>query len=397
MNFKNFNGKAGKLIRRWASFGKESIEFDYFSPRKLPDMKEFCKDISIMEKSNEANRCLGELQGLVKNIGSLNLFTDAYMRKEAVDSSEIEGTFVSLTDVFLSEAGSKKPTLMNLNIREVVNFVNSMDYSIKQLQKGKSIDKDLINNMHKFLLKQVRGEDKLIGEYRKQQNWIKDKGATKDILEADFVPPSEKEVERLMSYLFDYINEKDGFMRLIKAGLIHYYFETIHPYEDGNGRVGRTLILLYFIKSGVLDEPILYLSPYFKKYKEVYYSLLMEVRETGNYGKWIKFFLEGVTETSINTSKKIKELIKLYNDYKNRLTETRATPLSYLILDKFFENPYYYIFQLQAKFPNENYPKIRRGIQCLIDCGILHEFTTHKRNKIFYSSEVLDILEEDLI
>ena len=397
MDASKFNEKAGKFVRRWATFGRESIEFDYFSPRKLPKMQEFCKDIVIMEKSNEANRCLGELQGLVKNIGNLDLFTDAYMRKEAVDSSEIEGTFVSLTDVFLSEAGNKKPAISNPNVREVVNFVDSIGYAIKQLKEGKPIDKKLINTMHKFLLKQARGQNKLVGEYRKQQNWIKSKGKTKDVLDADFVPPSEEEVERLMNYLFDYINEKDGFMRLIKAGLIHYYFETIHPYEDGNGRVGRTLILLYFIKSGMLDEPILYLSPYFKKYKEVYYSLLMEVREKGNYGKWIKFFLEGIIETSINTSKKIKKLIELYNGYKNKLTEVRATPISYLILDKFFESPYYYIYQLQNIFSDDNYPKIRRGVQYLVDCGILEEFTAQKRNKIFFASGVLNVLEEDLI
>lgn len=396
MDNSKFNGKAGKLVRRSATFGREFIEFDYFSPRKLPPMKEFCKDMSIMEKSNEANRHLGELQGLVKNIGSLNLFTDAYMRKEAVDSSEIEGTFVSLTDVFLSEAGSKKPNLSNPNVIEVVNFINSLEYAIKKLKSGQNIDKEFINEMHKFLLENVRGQEKLVGEYRKQPNWIKSKGATKDILDADFVPPSEEEVERLMNYLLDYLSEKDGFMRLIKAGLIHYYFETIHPYEDGNGRLGRALILLYFIKSEVLEEPILYLSPYFKKHKEVYYSLLTEVREKGNYNKWIKFFLEGITETSINTSKKVKKLIELYNTYKKKLTDIRATPISYLILDKFFETPYFYITNLQEELKESNYPKIKRGMKHLVECGIIKEFTSQRRNKIFLASEILDVLEEDL-
>ena len=396
MDTSRFNGKSGKLVRRSATFGREFIEFDYFSPKQLPKINEFCKDMSLMEKSNEANRHLGKLQGLVKNIGSLNLFTDAYMRKEAVDSSEIEGTFVSLTDVFLSEAGSKKPNLSNPNVVEVVNFVDSLEYSIKQLKSGKNIDEELINTMHKFLLEKARGQEKLVGEYRKQPNWIKSKGATKDILDADFVPPSEEEIKRLMDYLFDYLSEKDGFMRLIKAGLIHYYFETIHPYEDGNGRLGRALILLYFIKSKVLEEPILYLSPYFKKHKEVYYSLLMEVREKGNYVKWIKFFLDGITETSINTSKKVERLIELYNEYKNKLTKLRATPISYLILDKFFEKPYFYITHLQEELKESNYPKIKRGIKYLVECGAIREFTSQRRNKIFYAPEILNILEEDL-
>ena len=187
MDTTKFNGEAGKFIRRWATFGRESIEFDYFLPNELPNMKEFCNDISIMEKSNEANRAIGELQGLTMNIGNIDLFTDPYLRKEAVDSSEIEGTFVSLTDVFLSEAGSKKPEFSNPNVREVVNFVHSINYALKQLKNEKKIDKELINTMHRFLLDKVRGRDKLIGEFRKQQNWIKSKGATKDVLDADFV------------------------------------------------------------------------------------------------------------------------------------------------------------------------------------------------------------------
>ncbi|MBU2576155.1 MAG: Fic family protein [Nanoarchaeota archaeon] len=397
MDTSKFNGEAGKLIRRWATFGRESIEFDYFFPNKLPNMKDFCNDLSIIEKSNEANRAIGELQGLTKNIGNIELFTDPYLRKEAVDSSEIEGTFVSLTDVFLSEAGSKKPEFSNPNVKEVVNFVHSISYALEQLKSNKEMDKELLNTMHKTLLDSVRGRDKLIGEFRKQQNWIKSKGATKDVLDADFVPPSEEKVEELMTYLFDYINEKDGYMRLIKASLIHYLFETIHPYEDGNGRVGRTLILLYLIKSKVLEEPILYLSPYFKKYKEVYYNLLMEVRQTGNYNKWVKFFLDGITEMAINTSKKVKRLIDLYNDYKKKLSDIHATPLSFKILDKFFESPYWFISLIQEELGGENYPKTKRAMRYLVEGGIIKEFTKYQRNKIFVSPEILKVLEEDLI
>jgi len=393
----DFNGKAGRLLRRWATFGKDSIEFDYFMPDKLPDMKEFCNDVSLMEKSNEANRAIGELQGLTKNIGNINLFLDPYMRKEAVDSSEIEGTFVSLTDVFLSEAGSKKPEFTNPNVKEVVNFAKAINYALEQLKSKKVIDGELINNMHKLLLSDTRGKDKRIGEFRKRQNWIKSKGATKDVLDADFVPPSEEKIHELMNYLFDYINEKDPFMRLIKAGLIHYYFETIHPYEDGNGRVGRTLILLYLIKSNVLEEPVLYLSPYFKKYKEVYYDALMEVRKNGDYSKWIKFFLEGITEMAINTSKKVRKLIELYNNHKKRLHDVRATPISYLLLDKFFERPYWFVSLLQRELGDENYPKTKRGMNYLVKAKIISEFTMHKRNKIFVASEVMNVLEEDLI
>jgi len=396
MEISKFNERSGKLIKRVDKFGRENIEFYYFSPRKLPKMEEFCKNIFIIEKSNEANRAIGELQGLVKNIGNLRLFTDTYMRREAVDSSEIEGTFVSLTDVFLSEAGSKKPEFTNPNVKEVVNFVRAIKYSLDKIKETKRIDKELINNSHKLILERVRGQEKLVGEFRKQQNWVSKK-PSKNPIDADFVPPSEREVDRLMDYLFSYINEKDGFMRLIKSALIHYYFETIHPYEDGNGRVGRTLILLYLIKSNILDEPILYLSPYFKKYKDVYYNLLMEVRYTGDYSKWVIFFLEGITETAINTSNKIKKLIELYNNYKNKLTKIGATSASYAVLDRFFESPYWFITALQENLGNENYPKTKRAMNYLVEIGAIKEFTRYKRNKIFIAAEILEILEEDLI
>lgn len=396
MNLQNFNAKAGKLGKRTATFGREIVEYEFFIPEHLPEMSQFCNDIGIIEKSNEANRVIGELFGLTKNIGNLGLFVDPYLRKEAVDSSEIEGTIVSLTDVFLSEAGSKKPEFMNPNVREVTNFVNSIYFTISELRKGKKIDKQMINTMHSLLLEGTRGQDHLMEEFRKQQNWLKSRGKTQDILDADFVPPSPEMVENLMNYLFDYINKEDGHMRLIKAGLIHYCFETIHPYEDGNGRVGRTLILLFLIQSKVLDEPILYLSPYLKKHKEEYYDLLMRVRETGDYGKWIKFFLEGIIEVAINTSKKVKRLIELYNNYKQKLTDAKATSISFKLLDKFFERPYYFITLLQEEL-NTDYPKTKRGINYLAKCGIITLYTKHKRNKIYVAPEILRILEEDLI
>ena len=394
MDLKKFNGSSGKLIPRSATFGREFMEFYYFSPNELPDMKNFC-DLSVIELSNEANRAIGELHGLINNIGmigTLKLFIDPYLRKEAVDSSEIEGTKVSLTDVFLSEAGSKKPQIFNPDVAEVVNFVKAIDYALTELKKGKKISKELLNNVHKILLDGTRGQEKKVGEFRKQQNWI----GGNDVLDARFVPPSEEEVERLMEYLFEYANAEEGYMRLIKAGLIHYYFETIHPYEDVNGRVGRTLILLYLIQAKILDEPILHLSPYFKRNKETYYNLLMNVRETGDYNRWIKFFLKGVTEVAINTSNKVRKLVNLYNDYRKRLVNAKATAISFKLLDKFFERPYSFITLLQEEL-GEDYPKTKRGLNYLLKCKIIVLYTKQKRNKIYLASEVLKIIEEDLI
>ncbi len=395
MNLPRFNAKAGKLLRKTDTFGKEIMEYDSFSPNELPDMKEFCSDLSLIEMSNEANRAIGELHGLINNIGmigSLKLFIEPYLRKEAVDSSEIEGTKVSLTDVFLSEAGNKKPEILNPHVKEVVNFVRAIDYALLELKNGNKISKELINKVHQILLEGVRGQNKKIGDYRKQQNWVEGN----DVLDARYVPPSEKEVERLMQYLFEYINQEEGYMRLIKAGLIHYYFETIHPYEDGNGRVGRTLILLYLIQAKILNEPILHLSPYFKRYKENYYNLLMNTRETGDYNRWIKFFLTGLTEVAINTSNKVRKLVRLYDSYRKRLIDSKATAISFKLLDKFFERPYSYITLLQEEL-KEDYPKTKRGLNYLLKCHIIQLYTRQKRNKIYLAPEILKTLEEDLI
>jgi len=395
MDIAKFNGKAGDIIPRAAQLGNAFVEFHYFLPKELPDLKTICLDSILFEKSNEANRALGELQGLTKNLGSLELFTDAYMRKEAVESSKIEGTFVSLTEVFLTEAGSKKPEFVNPNVKEVVNFVKAIQHGLSKLKEGKKINKEILNEMHEILLTRVRGQDKLVGEFRKKQNWIQSKGKTSDIHEADFVPPSEEEVERLMDYLFDYVNREDGSFRLLKAALIHYLFETIHPYEDGNGRMGRTLILLYLIQSKCIDSPILYLSPYFSKYKEAYYNSLMEARETGDFSRWMKLFLEGIRDMALDTSQRVRKLIELYNEYKKRLVEVHATPISYTLLDKFFENPYYSVTLLQEEL-DENYPKTKRGMNYLVKCGVIRLYTKHKRNKIFVALDILKIMEENI-
>ena len=396
MDTSKFNGKAGDIIPRSANLGNEFVEFSYFLPKELPDLKKVCLDPIIFEKSNEANRALGELQGLTKNLGSLDLFVDAYMRKEAVESSKIEGTYVSLTEVFLTEAGSKKPEFVNPNVREVVNFVRAIEHGLSKLKEGTKIDKEILNEMHRILLTKTRGEEKLVGDFRKRQNWIQSKGKTSDIFEADFVPPSEEHIDRLMDYLFDYMNKEDGSFRLLKAGLLHYYFETIHPYEDGNGRMGRTLILLYLVQSKVIDSPILFLSPYFSKYKEAYYNSLTETRETGDFTRWLKLFLEGVRDVALDTSQRVRKLIELYNEYKKRLVEVNATPISYNLLDKFFENPYYFISLLQEEL-GENYPKTKRGMNYLVKCGVIKLYTKHKRNKIFVAMDILKIMEDNLI
>jgi Fic family protein len=197
-----------------------------------------------------------------------------------------------------------------------------------------------------------------------------------------------------MKYLFTFMNEEAEIPPLVKIGLAHYFFETIHPYEDGNGRLGRTLILLYMIQLGIIEDPLLYISPFFEKNKEEYYSLLMKVRQEGDYLSWLHFFLDGTTTISIDTSNRVKELIDLNNDYRARLTESRSTPITFQLLDQFFENPYASIPMLQERL-SANYPIVRRGIENLRQVNIVTEITKQKRNKFYLAHDVLDIIEKE--
>ena len=382
---KFIDGKAGKIEENTEIIDKHPEKYFYFYPNPLPI--ELTLESSTFNKLHDALLCLGELKGLTKTIRNINLFISTYKNREAVLSSKIEGTIVSLSDVFLSEAGSKE-RLRIKEILEVRNYRKSLNFALGELALGKSIDKNMINQMHGILLNRVRGSERKIGQYRERQNWI---GRSPNIKEAEFVPPPAIYVPNLMEDLFRFVNESN-LPSLIKICLMHYYFETIHPYEDGNGRLGRTLIILYLSQLKVIENPILYLSPFLEKNKDDYYELLMQIRKSGNFTPWLNFFLDGVAEVSVSTSQSIKKMLQLYDDYKIKLNEIRATSISFILLDKFFENPYSTIPNLQKQL-NANYPLIKRGIGNLIKCDLIQEITEQKRNKFYVAPKVLEIVE----
>ncbi len=393
MDTSKFNQKAGIISVTTDLINNKNEEYSYFYPKEFP--KELELDNEIIKKLSQANLYLGELRGLTNTVSNINLFIQAYKRREAVLSSKIEGTIVSLTDVFLSEAGDtgKKDYL---DLREVKNYVYSLNFALDKLSKGERLNKDMLNYMHYLLLQKVRGAERVVGKYRQKQNWI---GRDMDIQKADFVPPPAKFVPDLMERMFLFMNNESQLPDLIKIGLMHYYFETIHPYEDGNGRLGRTLIILYLNQNNILKEPILYLSPFLEKNKDIYYDYLMKIRREGDYISWLKFFLDGINQVSVDTSARIKRMLLLYETYKEKLKQIRATSISYELLDKFFENPYSRIPILEAnlhkKYPKINYPLIKRGMDNLKKVGVIEEITHRKRNKFYVAPEILGVLERD--
>ena len=391
MDILKFNQTTGVISTNTDLINNKTEKYYYFYPKELP--KELHLDNETISKLSRANLLLGELKGLTNTISNINLFIQAYKRREAVLSSKIEGTRISLTDIFLSEAGAKERKEFS-NLSEVKNYIYSLNFALDKLSKGEKMSKEMINHMHYLLLQKVRGAERVIGEYRQRQNWI---GKGIDISKADFVPPPAKFVPDLMEHMFRFMEEETSLPDLIKVGLMHYYFETIHPYEDGNGRLGRTLIIVYLNQLNILKEPILYLSPFLDKNKESYYNYLMKVRLDGDYISWLNFFLDGVSEVSADTSERIKHMLLMYNEYKELLKRIRATSISYELLDKFFENPYSRISilvrRLKNKYPKINYPLVKRGINNLLKCGIIEEITHRKRNRFYIAPKIFEIIE----
>ena len=264
-----------------------------FVPNKInPDgPKGLSYDAEMWKLISEANLALGELNGITKTLYNPDLFIGFYVQKEALLSSQIEGTQCSLDEVLQADeqTGEARP------LDEVVNYINAMTFGLDQLE-AIPFSSRLIRNIHKTLMQGVRGKEKAPGEFRKTQNWIGPAGCTLE--EAIFVPPPPNEVANLMGDLEKYYHAESNLPPLIKAAIMHAHFETVHPFADGNGRMGRLLITFLLCHKNILDKPLLYLSLFFKKNKDKYYDLLMRTRLNGDWEEWIKFFLRGVRSTS---------------------------------------------------------------------------------------------------
>lgn len=389
MDINKFNGISGTIKSTINKIDGLDREYNYFYPNLLPRINELDL-LVIINKFEKVNLVIGELKGLTDSIKNTSFFSRSYKRKEAVLSSKIEGTRISLEDVFFRETADKNTNdNKNHNFIEIINYMNCLDLGIQKISEGNKINKELLNEMHKILLNDTKGR-KTIGEYKRVQNWI---GYSKDINENEYIPPPPEEIDYLMERMFSFMSEDDKIPPLIKIGLMHYYFETIHPYEDGNGRLGRALIVLYLIQLQIIKEPLIYLSSFFEKNKEDYYQLLMKVRKEGDYTSWLIFFLEGVIQIARETSGKIKSLINLREKYESKLNESKSVkPMTFRLLDKFFENPVGTIPHFQKMF-NKNYPMIKRSITHLEFAGIIREVTEQKRNKFYLATGILDIIE----
>jgi Fic family protein len=345
--------------------------------------------LSLLEKLSLAERALGRLDGITMLLPRQELFLYMYVRKEAVLSSQIEGTQSTLSDLlrFETEAQAGEPID---DIREVSNYVDAMMYGLERLE-DLPLSLRLIREMHQRLLQSGRGGTKSPGEFRRSQNWI---GGTRPG-NALFVPPPPIEMDACLDALERFMHEEGSRLpALIKAGLLHVQFETIHPFLDGNGRIGRLLVTLYLCVNGVLRTPLLYLSLYLKSHRAEYYRLLQEVREHGAWEAWLDFFLTGVADTANQAFEAATRIVDLFNLDRERITaESDRAGSALRIHDLFQQNPYLTANQLVQQ-TGLSAPTVNAALVDLERFGIVEEITGRKRGRVFSYQRYLAILSE---
>jgi Fic family protein len=342
----------------------------------------------MAETLSRADQQLGKLGGLAANLPNPHLLIGPFMRREAVLSSRIEGTQASLSDLFLFEAAQAEP-VRGSDVREVMNYVRAMEHGLRRLS-DLPLSLRFIREIHERLMHGVRGENMTPGEFRRSQNWIGPPGCT--LTDATFVPPRLPEMHEALSRFESYLHAPTAFPALIKLALVHYQFEAIHPFLDGNGRVGRLLVTLQLCHGELLPEPLLYLSAFFEKNRRQYYDLLLSVSRSGNWSGWVNFFLEGVAEQANDAVARTKAVLELWKEYRQRFESARSSALVLRLVDKLFETPAITIPRT-ADFLGVTYRSASLNVQKLVAAGILKEVTGRDRNKVYLARAILDVAE----
>ena len=371
--------RAGSLVR-------QPENYDAFVPKPLPPDPPLKLDEETNLLLSEASLSLGKLTGLTSIVSEPDLFIYIFVRKEALLSSQIEGTQCSLEDILSPELDSPE---RKDDIEEVANYVQAMNKGLAGL-KDLPVCTRLIKQIHSFLMEGVRGQNKTPGEFRKSQNWIGPLGS--NLTNATFVPPPPHLVEECIGKLENYIHEEDNTPPLIKAALIHAQFETIHPFLDGNGRLGRLLITFLLCYWKVLEQPLLYISYYFKAYKSEYYAKLMDTRIKGDWESWVKFFLRAVKESSDISNSTALSIFKLHQVDKEKVLSNKPTSFTIEVFNEFCKNPIHTPSYLLKNLSTSTKPKIQRSLNYLEELKIVKEVTGKQRNKKYVYDSYLNLL-----
>jgi len=368
----------------------QSAGYRAYIPKSLPPMPPIKYNGELRNLLSEADRALAKLDGIATVLPNTELFIAMYVKKEALLSSQIEGTQASLEGVLRFEANLEPSEDIN-EIKEVVNYIKAMNYGISRLQ-DLPMSNRLIKEIHEILIKGTRGTHKTPGEFRKTQNWLGAPGA--NLLEATFIPPPPDALMDLLFNLEKFIHQKDEIPPLIKISLIHAQFETIHPFLDGNGRVGRLLITFYLYWEKILSRPLLYLSFYLKKNRIEYYDSLMKIRLDGNWEGWIKFFLKGIKEVSEEAANSAKEIIILKDTILKTLFDHKISSIYAVgFLNLLFIKPIITSDEKLIKELKVSKETANQLIKKFEKLKILKEISGKKRYKKYIFSEYINIIK----
>jgi len=358
-----------------------------FIPNILP--VEIKYDLELAKLLEDATLALGKLDAVAKSSLDWKLFIKPYITKEAVLSSKIEGTRSSLSDLLIADAREIKDESGRGDLQEVMNYIVALNKGIEFIAKSKKIDLDLVLKLNEFLLKNVRGTNKEVGVLRSRQNWI---GPSGPIEYATYVPPPADTLNDLMLNLLEYI-KSDRNPELIKLALFHYQFEAIHPFVDGNGRVGRLLVILYLMNKQILSAPLLYVSEYFEGRRDEYYQFLLKVSAESDYESWIKFFLKGIA-IQANEARLRAEVILKYINVKGNAIKKKYHASTFLVFQSLASNPYTTISKA-ASLAGVSYPAAKRAIENLVNEGVIDKMEDEHRirKQMFVSKQILNFFK----
>jgi len=376
--------RAGRLVRQRSGYSA-------FIPAPLPPQPPVALSGTLQTLLSKADRELGRLDGSIQTLPNPDLFVLMYVRKEAVLSSQIEGTQSSLQDLLAAEAkisARESPR----DVAEVVNYVKAMNHGLGRLAKL-PVSVRLIREIHEKLITGARGSTLAPGELRRSQNWIGPAGCM--LAEAAFVPPPPEDVPEALAALERFLHQDDDIPLLVKIGLAHVQFETIHPFLDGNGRIGRLLITFLLCERGVLQKPVLYLSYYFKRHRQAYYDHLQAVRDAGDWEGWLAFFLRGIAEVSAQATETARRILELRESHRALIAEHlgRAAGNGHRVLERLYERPIISVKEVRTVTGTSN-PAANQLVQKLTRHGVLNEITGQKRNRRFRYEAYVRLFEE---
>jgi Fic family protein len=357
-----------------------------FQPPPLPPDLSF--DAKLVRDISDADRALGRLAGVGSSLPNPYLLITPFLRREAVLSSRIEGTQATLSELVIFEAAvGNRPE--SADLREVANYVAALESGISP-QQPLPLSLRLIRDLHRVLMQGVRGQERTPGEFRTSQNWIGPPGALLDT--ATFVPPAPSDMMAALDALEHYLYRDDSLPPIIRLAIIHYQFEAIHPFLDGNGRVGRLLMSLLLHHWQLLPQPLLYLSAYFERNRNDYYQLLLNVSTTGAWEPWIRFFAAAIADQAVDALTRSGHLLNLRENYRTRLLAARASALPLRLVDELFMRPAITIGAAQLSL-GVTWRAAQLNVEKLVAAGIVQEVTGQARNRVYLAREIVSLLE----